>query len=157
MGSVENQLIVGWVQGSRPANSSTTEKVRILIVEDDVPLAQMLVFLLARAGCEAQAIHTGRAGMQLAQELRFDLIVLDIDLPDVTGFDVCKELKQRHFTCKTPIVFISGRLLEEDVQRGFKLGAVDYITKPFGVEFASRLLSHIKHGQKVSADGSTDK
>jgi DNA-binding response OmpR family regulator len=157
MGSVENQSIVGWVQGSRPANSVTTGKVRILIVEDDAPLAQMLVFLLMRFGCEVQTVHTGKEGMQLAQKIRFDLITLDIDLPDADGFSICSKLKHQDFTRNTPIVFISGRSLEGNAERSLELGAVDYITKPFGVEFASRLLSHIKHGQEASAAGSTDK
>lgn len=144
MGNVENHSIMGWVQGIQPANSLTTGRPRILIVEDDVPLAQILVLLLMRCECEVQSVHTGKAGMQLAQEIRFDLIVLDIDLPDVTGFDVCKELKQRHFTCKTPIVFTSGRPTEGNAEHAFKLGAADFIQKPFGIEFAQRLLSNIK-------------
>jgi DNA-binding response OmpR family regulator len=119
-------------------------KVKILIVEDDAPLAKMLVFLLTKAGCLVSVAHTGKEGMQLAQETRFDLIALDIDLPDITGYQICKEIKQRHLSRHTPIIFMSGRPLEEDIRRGLELGAVDFITKPFGVEFASRLLSHIK-------------
>jgi DNA-binding response OmpR family regulator len=125
--------------------SNIADKAKILIVDDDVPLAKLLAFLLARAGCEVLAVHSGKEGMELAQKKKFDLIALDIDLPDISGFEVCKEIKQRHFSRHTPIVFISGRPLEEDIQRGLELGAVDYITKPFGMEFASRLLSHVKN------------
>jgi len=120
-------------------------KKRILIVDDDVPLANMLVFLLTRAGCEAQVVHTGKEGMRLAQENKFDLIALDIDLPDINGFEICKEIKQRHFSRHTPIVFMSGRPLTEDIQRGLEAGAVDYIAKPFSVsEIVSRIFAHIK-------------
>jgi DNA-binding response OmpR family regulator len=71
------------------------------------------------------------------------LITLDVDLPDVSGFEVCRRLKENPFF-HTPIVFVSGRPTEENRQRGHKLGAVDFIAKPFRVEeFAQRLLSHI--------------
>jgi DNA-binding response OmpR family regulator len=119
-------------------------KIKILIVEDDAPLAKMLVLLLTRAGCEVLAVHTGAEGMELAQKKKFDLIALDIDLPDSNGYQVCREIKQRHFSRHTPIIFISGRPLEEDIQRGLEAGAVDYITKPFNAsDFVSRILSHI--------------
>lgn len=124
-------------------------KARILIVEDDTPVAMMMTFLLARAGCETQVAATGRKGMELAQENRFDLITLDIDLPDISGYQVCLELKQRHLSRKTPVVFVTGRLAEQDVQRGLDAGAVDYITKPFGLEFAPRLLSHVRQMEET--------
>jgi putative two-component system response regulator len=75
---------------------------------------------------------------------KFDLIVLDLDLPDMNGFEICDDLKQRHISKHTPIVFISFKPSLEDQQRGLEFGAVDYIPKPFDVEFAPRLLSHIK-------------
>ena len=62
----------------------------------------------------------------------------------VSGLEICLELKQRHLTRHTPVVFVTGRLAEQDVQRDLEVGAVDYITNPFGVEFASRFFSHIK-------------
>jgi DNA-binding response OmpR family regulator len=125
-------------------------KVRVLIVEDDTPLAMMMVHVLSRAGCDVQVASTGKRALELAQQNTFDLITLDIDLPEVNGFEVCFELKQRHLTRHTPVVFVSGRLAEHDVQRGLEAGAVDYITKPFGAEFASRLLSHIKQENEIS-------
>jgi DNA-binding response OmpR family regulator len=124
--------------------SKTAVKAKILIVEDDAPLAKMLAFLLTRAACEVSVAHTGKEGMQLAQESKFDLITLDIDLPDMNGFEICREIKQRHFSRQTPVVFVSGRPCEQDIKRGLEVGAVGYITKPFGMEFATRLLSHIK-------------
>ena len=123
----------------------TAAKPKILIVEDDTPLAMMMASLLTRAGCEVHGAHTGEKAMRLAQEIKFDLITLDIDLPDMSGFDICLDLKQRHLFRHTPIIFISARPCDEDRQRIFELGAVDYITKPFDtLIFASRLLSHIK-------------
>jgi DNA-binding response OmpR family regulator len=126
------------------AQITKAAKPRILIVEDDTPLAMMMASLLTRAGCEVHGAHTGEKALRLAQEIKFDLITLDIDLPDMSGFEICLELKQRHLFRHTPIIFISARPCDEDRQRIFELGAADYITKPFGIEFAPRLLSHIK-------------
>jgi CheY-like chemotaxis protein len=116
---------------------------KILIVEDEVPVAIMMKFLLARAGCETVVAETGKKGLQKAQFEMFDLIVLDVDLPGMSGLEICRHLKENPFF-QTPIVFASGRSLEQDIQRGLALGAVDYIGKPFGVEVVPRLLSHIK-------------
>jgi DNA-binding response OmpR family regulator len=118
---------------------------KILIVEDEAAVATMMVILLNRAGCDASVVHTGKAGIELASERKFDLIALDIDLPDINGFEILMEIKQRHFSRQTPVVFVSGRPCKQDIERGIELGAVDYITKPFGMEFASRLLSHVKN------------
>ncbi|MGH7951736.1 MAG: response regulator transcription factor [Limisphaerales bacterium] len=120
-----------------------TPKARILIVEDDTPLAMMMVHVLARLGCDVQVASTGKKGLELAQVNHFDLITLDIDLPGISGLEICRELKERHLLRNTLVVFVTGRVAEQDVQRGLETGAVDYITKPFGVEFAPRLLSHI--------------
>jgi DNA-binding response OmpR family regulator len=124
-------------------------KVKILIVEDETPLAMMMVHVLSRAGCDVQVAFTGKKGLELAQENKFDLITLDIDLPGISGLKICLELKERHLSRNTPVVFVTGRLGKQDMQRGLEAGAVDYITKPFGVEFAARLLSHVKREQEI--------
>jgi DNA-binding response OmpR family regulator len=122
-------------------------KVKILIVEDDIPLAMMMVHVLTRAGCDVQVASTGKKGLELAQQNKFDIITLDIDLPGIGGLEICAELKQRHLSRNTPVVFVTGRLGEQNMQRGLEAGAVDYISKPFGMEFAPRLLSHVKAPQ----------
>jgi DNA-binding response OmpR family regulator len=123
---------------------SMNREIKILIVEDDVPVAMMMTFLLAQAGIEAVAATTGRKALQMAVASRFDLITLDVDLPDVSGYDVCRLLRENPFF-QTPIVFVSGRLCPQDIQRGLDAGAVDFIAKPFSAEkFVPRLLSHIE-------------
>jgi len=124
-------------------------KPKILIVEDQIPVAMAMTSVLTIADCEIKVATTGAKAMQMAQDEIFDLITLDVDLPDMSGFEICFRLKENPFF-QTPIVFISGRPLEQDAQRGLKLGAVDYISKPFGTEFAPRLLSHIKNDIAVS-------
>jgi DNA-binding response OmpR family regulator len=121
------------------------DKARILIIEDNTPVAMMMVHVLSRAGCDVLVANTGEKGMELARENKFDLIALDVDLPDISGFEICSELKQRHLTRHIPIVFVSKQSSEKERQRGLELGAVDYITKPFKTEdFTSHLLSQIR-------------
>ncbi len=110
-----------------------------------MPVAMMMVFLLHRAGCDVQVAANGHAGMKLATQEKFDLITLDVDLPDVNGFEICRELKQRHISYRTPIVFVSGRTDEESRHRARELGAADFIEKPFQADdLISRISSCIK-------------
>jgi len=135
-----------------------TPKARILVVEDEIPAALFMVHVLSRVGCDVQVANSGEKGMALAKENRFDLIALKADLPGITGLEICRELKQRHISRKTPVVFISGQPCEEDVQRGLEAGAADYIAKPFEVtDFIFRIISHAKTKnrpeQTVPAEG----
>lgn len=120
-------------------------KAKILIVEEQISVAMMMVYLLTRTDCETEVATTGKKAMRLAEEGNFDLITLDVDLPDASGFEICRRLRENPRLYDTPIVFVSGRPCEQDVQRGLELDAVDYIAKPFDtLDFAPRLLSHIK-------------
>jgi DNA-binding response OmpR family regulator len=152
MTSTGNHPPVGQLQGAGRAESSvTTGKPRILIVEDQMPVAMMMTFLLARAGCETAVATTGKKAVQMAEEVRFDLITLDVDLPDGNGFILCNRLKEHPRLRDTPIVFVSGRSCIEDQQHGLDVGAADYITKPFETfEFAPRLLSHVRQAKEFS-------
>jgi len=125
-----------------------TVKPRILIIEDDPPLLMMMVYLLTRAGGEVLTADNGNAGIKLAQENNLDLITLDIDLPDISGFEICRRLKQNPRSTRWPVIFISGRACEEDRRRGFELGAADYIDKSFAASiFVQKVFSHIKAAQ----------
>lgn len=118
--------------------------MKILIVEDDIPLAMMMTSLLTRAGIETEGASSGQKALQKAADGHFTLITLDLDLPDISGFEVCRRLKENPFF-QTPIVFVSGRPTEENQQQSHELGAVDFIAKPFRAEeFIQRLLSHIE-------------
>ena len=122
-----------------------TAKVKVLIVEDEAPVAVTMSFLLTRAGCETEIATTGAKAIQMAQTGNFTLITLDVTMPGgPNGFEICKKLRENPRLRDTPIVIVSGRASIEDQQCGLDAGAVDYITKPFGVELAPRLLSHIK-------------
>jgi DNA-binding response OmpR family regulator len=117
-------------------------KVKILIVEDQMPVAMMMVFLLARTGCDAEAALDAEKTLRLAQTKVFDLITLDIDMPGTNGFELFKRLKQIPHLAETPIVFVSGNSTIENQQLALDLGAVDFIEKPFEIQdFTSRILS----------------
>jgi DNA-binding response OmpR family regulator len=125
-------------------------KMKILIVEDQIPAAMTMMMVLASADCETKIAQTGARAIRMAEFETFDLITLDMDLPDMNGFEVCVHLKENPFF-QTPIIFVSGRLCPQDIQRGLKLGAVDYIAKPFEpLEFKERILSHIKNSLAAS-------
>jgi len=121
-----------------------TDRINILIVEDEMPVAMMMAYLLTQAGCEVQTAWNAERGMKLAQTRGFDLITLDVNLPGISGFEICRRLKENPFF-QTPIVFVSGQPCEQDVQQGLELGAADYITKPFEMtDFIFRIISHAK-------------
>jgi len=121
------------------------DKTKVLIVEDDTPLAMLMVNVLSGAGCEVQVANSGEKGMKIAEEIPFDIITLDIDLEDVSGLIICRKLRQKHIARHTPIIFISGRSLDEDKQRGLEADAVDYIAKPFDVDnFILRIVSQAR-------------
>jgi two-component system alkaline phosphatase synthesis response regulator PhoP len=124
---------------------------RILIVEDEASVAMTIRFLLSMAGCNAEIAGTRSKAIQMAESGDFDLITLDVNLQGANGYDICTELKRNPRLRSTPIVFVSGNCNLEDQQRGLDVGAVDYITKPFGAfEFVPRLLSHIPEQKEIS-------
>jgi DNA-binding response OmpR family regulator len=126
-----------------------TTKARILIVEDEMPVALMMVFLLSRVGYDVTTARNGQDGMKLATNQKFDVITLDVNLPDTNGFEICRELKQRHISYKTPVVFITGQPHQEDKQLALEIGAADYIAKPFEAsDFVFRIATQIRNRQQ---------
>lgn len=120
-------------------------KPKILVVEDHSPTALLLAAILTRAGCDVKVASSGQEAMQLAQEESFQLVTLDVDLPDISGFDIFLRLRQNSDSSAAPILFISGRSDEVSRRRGIELGAADYIEKPLaGADCVQRILSHIK-------------
>lgn len=119
-------------------------KIRILVVEDQPAQAMMMAYLLTQAGCQVQTAWNAKRGLKLAQTRGFELIVLNVNLSGINGFQICRRLKENPFF-QTPIVLVSDRPSERDMQCGFDLGVVDYIAKPFdALDFAPRLLSYMK-------------
>jgi CheY-like chemotaxis protein len=120
-------------------------KAKILVVDDQMAVALMMVFLLTRAGCEAQAALSAEKALRLAQTEMFNLITLDVDMPGLNGFQLFQRLKQIPDLKDTPILFVSGNATIENQQRALDLGAADFIEKPFDTQvFLSRILSLVE-------------
>jgi len=127
-----------------------SDKAKILVVDDQMAVALMMVFILTRAGCEAQSALDVKKALRLAQTEDFDLITLDVDIPGLNGFELFQRLKQIPHAKDTPIVFVSGAATIENQQRALELGAVDFIEKPFNTEdFLSRIISHVKQAGNI--------
>jgi two-component system phosphate regulon response regulator PhoB len=114
---------------------------RVLIIEDERALSDVLVYNLQREGYDTIVAHDGQEGLRKAQTLLPDLILLDLMLPGLSGLDVCRELRAGERTRDIPIVMLTAKAEETDQVVGFKMGADDYVTKPFSVKV---LLERIK-------------
>ena len=116
---------------------------RILIVEDEKNIVDILSFNLSKEGYETLEAYDGEAGLQLALEQNPDLILLDLMLPKMNGFDVCRSLRRENRS--TPVIMLTAREEETDKVLGLELGADDYITKPFSMrELIARVGANIR-------------
>ena len=104
---------------------------KILIVEDDRDIVEMVEYNLKQEGYTAVHAFNGEKGIELAGKEKPDLIILDLMLPAIDGFEVCKALKQQQSTAGIPIIILSAKSRETDKVVGLELGADDYVTKPF--------------------------
>jgi DNA-binding response OmpR family regulator len=115
---------------------------KILIVEDEPALQETLVYNLNRQGYETHSAGDGRKALVLARTIKPDLIVLDIMLPELDGFEVCRILRQE---MNVPIIMLTARDDEIDRVIGLEMGADDYLTKPFSLrEFLARVKAHLR-------------
>jgi two-component system phosphate regulon response regulator PhoB len=106
---------------------------RILVVEDEADLQEVLKFNLQQAGHDVLLASSGSDGIRLAKKLRPELVLLDVMLPDILGTEVCRSLRGDEETNAIPIVMLTAKAEEQNRVEGFELGADDYVTKPFSV------------------------
>ncbi|MEE2643302.1 MAG: response regulator transcription factor [Myxococcota bacterium] len=106
---------------------------RVLVIEDEPDLAQTLCYNLKKAGYEAVSESRGGGGLARVATFDPDLIILDLMLPDASGFEVCRALKSNPETARAPVVMLTARGEEVDRVLGFEVGAEDYVLKPFSV------------------------
>ena len=106
---------------------------RILVIEDEDDLQQVLEYNLRQAGHDVRATSRGYEGLKYARDEHPELVLLDLMLPDVSGNEVCKQLKRNEQTSAIPVMMITARGEEIDRVLGFELGADDYVVKPFSV------------------------
>ena len=121
---------------------------KILIVEDEESIAELEKDYLELSGFEVEIENDGEAGLKRAMSEEFDLFILDLMLPGVDGFEICKKIRE---TKNTPIIMISAKKDDIDKIRGLGLGADDYIIKPFGsAELLARIRTSLRHSTRMN-------
>ncbi len=126
-------------------NPEVPNPTRVLVIDDTVSIHKLIVARLRPEGLEVTAELDGQAGLERAIADAPDLILLDIGLPKVDGFEVCRQLKEHRATRNIPIIFLTGEADRESKVRGLDLGAVDYVTKPFDeIELRARVRAALR-------------
>ncbi len=110
------------------------EKARIMIVEDDPDLAELLQNFFTVQGYQVLSAAWGEEGVRLTREHAPDLVMLDIRLPDIDGYEVCRRIRAHRRTQDIPVIFLTEKRDRVDKLAGLELGVVDYITKPFDIQ-----------------------
>jgi len=124
---------------------------RILIVEDEESIAELEKDYLELSGFEVEIENDGESGLKRALEEEFDLFILDLMLPGVDGFEICKRIRENK---NTPIIMVSAKKDDIDKIRGLGLGADDYITKPFSPsEMVARVKAHMSRYERLIGSG----
>jgi DNA-binding response OmpR family regulator len=128
--------------------SNTVNKTKILVVEDNKSIIDGLEYLLQKEGFEAVVVHSKDQAISHIRNNEYDLFLLDVELPDGSGFEICKQLRN---ATEKPIIFITARAEESNIVYGLDIGADDYITKPFGNnELISRIKSVLRRSNSKS-------
>ena len=120
---------------------------KILIIEDEVAIAELEKDYLELSGFEVEVEHDGMQGLAKALAEEFDLFVLDLMLPGIDGFEICKQIREKK---NTPILMVSAKKDDIDKIRGLGLGADDYVTKPFSPsELVARVKAHMARYERL--------
>ncbi|MDH3392867.1 MAG: response regulator transcription factor [Desulfobulbaceae bacterium] len=128
-------------------------KKLILVIEDEEDILELIAYNLQKEGARVKTSQSGEEGVRLAQQLRPDLILLDLMLPGINGFEVCRRLKQNKETRLIPLIMVTARGEETDIVTGLELGADDYITKPFSPKvLIARIQTVLRRGAREEQD-----
>ncbi|MBN1123279.1 MAG: response regulator [Anaerolineae bacterium] len=120
---------------------------KILIAEDEPDIRELITYTLKFGGFDVVVTNNGEEAVKAAPRVRPDLIVLDVRMPRMTGYEACRKLKDNPRTAKIPVIFLSAKGQEKEVLDGMDAGAIDYILKPFD---PAALLTKI--GEVLSSD-----
>ncbi len=127
------------------------KKPHILVVDDEVEIADLVGMYLQSEGFAVTKCHTGREALAAAGENSFDLAILDVMLPDISGFTLCARLREQH---PFPILMLTARTADMDKINGLTIGADDYMTKPFNpLELAARVKAQLRRYTRYNAEG----
>ena len=130
----------------------------IVIIEDDSAIRSILSITLKGAGYPiVKKAESGDEGLRLVKELKPSLVLLDLMLPGIDGFTVCKKIRESAETASTPVIMLTARSEEEDIVRGLECGADDYITKPFSRQvLLARIRAVLRRPQSRKDESSTE-
>ena len=121
----------------------------VLVIDDEADLLDLVVHNLTTEGYRVLSAQTGERGVELARREQPSLVILDLMLPDLPGFEICKSLRGHSATASIPIIMLTARSAELDRVSGFESGADDYVTKPFSVrELMLRVRARLRTAQK---------
>lgn len=131
------------------------EKKKILVVEDDKNISKLVKYNLEKEGFITEAVFDGEEALDCLYEKKFDLVILDLMLPEVDGLTICKEIKQDRDLSYLPIIIVTAKGEEVDRIVGFELGADDYVVKPFSPrELILRVKSVLKRNKQQDSSQS---
>jgi DNA-binding response OmpR family regulator len=123
---------------------------KILVAEDEKDIRELIGFTLRFAGFDVLLATNGVEALEMAEAERPDLILLDVRMPKMTGYEACRKLKENAQTSTIPVVFLSAKGQDGEIQQGLESGAIDYILKPFAPDELSSqvrtLLKKANHG-----------
>jgi CheY-like chemotaxis protein len=128
------------------------DMLTILVAEDEPDISELLTISLEFSGYNVITARNGAEAVERAQHARPDLILLDVRMPVMTGYEACEALKQTPDTANIPIIFLSAKGQDAEVNAGLRAGGLDYILKPFAVD---RLLARVREVLEATAQGET--
>ena len=125
---------------------------RVVVVEDEQDVAELIRYNLAKEGYDVVLVANGAEALRRAREIKPEVILLDIMVPQLNGWEVCRRLKQDPETRAIPVIMVTGRVEEGDKVLGFEMGADDYVTKPFSPrELVARIRAVARRGKNAEA------
>jgi two-component system response regulator RegX3 len=125
---------------------------KILIIEDEISFSEALAFLLEKEGYETHVAETGKQGIEAFNSQQFDLVLLDLMIPEISGIDVCRTIRT---SSNIPIIMLTAKDSEVDKVVGLELGADDYVTKPYSArELVARIKAVLRRGVPDDASAS---
>lgn len=116
---------------------------RILIAEDEPDIRELITLTLQFNGFDVTSARDGAEAVEIAQRGQFDLILMDVRMPRMTGYEACRKLRELDVTKDIPIIFLSAKGQEAEVQQGLQAGADQYILKPFAPDMLSRKIKEV--------------
>jgi two-component system, OmpR family, alkaline phosphatase synthesis response regulator PhoP len=143
-------------RGSETANGGAVavgRAGRVLVVEDEKDVAELIRYTLSKEGYEVSLATNGAETLRQVRELRPDLVLLDLMIPQLNGWEVCRRLKQDQATRAIPVIMLTARVEEGDKVLGFEMGADDYVTKPFSPrELVARIKAVVRRSKPAELE-----